>query len=126
VNVARKSFEQKLNDEYCTGIFNSTPGTIIDVASNSTGGYANILSFLQGRVTGLKVQTARNGDLVPLIRGHKVSIFLDESPVSAGFLNAVTVSDIAIVKVIKTPFAGSEYNTPAIAIYRIKVSEKEE
>ena len=46
--------EQKLNDEYCTGMFKSADGVIFDIANNvTTSGYLNILNWLPGRVAGL-------------------------------------------------------------------------
>ena len=125
VNVSKKTNEDILNEEYCTGIFKSTPGTIIDVGANPTGGYSNVLNFLEGRVSGLKVSTLRNGDKIALIRGQRVAIFIDEVQVSASYLSAVSVNDIAMVKVIKTSFPASEFNNAAIAVYRFKVEEEE-
>ncbi|HYC40900.1 MAG TPA: hypothetical protein VEB63_10495 [Chitinophagaceae bacterium] len=127
VNVAPKSNEEKLNEEYCSGVFRTSPGTILDVAgSQSAMGYVNIMDWIEGRVAGLKIQTTRYGQKIPLVRGDEVAIFVDEIPVSAAYLSTVPVSDIAIVKVIRTPFPGSMNNTPAIAVYRMKVSEEAE
>lgn len=83
-------------------------------------GYTNILQWLQGRVAGLSIQY-QNGDYVPYIRGSRASLYLDEMSIDAGFINSISVSDIAMIKVIKGPFAlalGGGSGT--IAIYTLR------
>lgn len=125
-NAPRK--EDILNKEYCTGMFKSTDGTILDLTDDNTSaiGYLNILDWMQGRVAGLQVYTSRNGIRIPYIRDSRASIFIDEIPVDASFLNSLSVSDIAIVKVIRGPFAGSIGSNSAVAIYTIQQGEAEE
>ncbi len=120
--------EQKLNDMYCSGLFQSTDGTILDVASQvNISAYMNILDWLQGRVAGLQVYPSRNGVSIPVIRGAVPAIFVDEMQVPASFLNTLNVNDIAIVKVIKTPFFGGfNGGNGAIAIYTLGGEEEEE
>ncbi len=113
------SQEEKLNDQYCSGLFRSTDGTILNVASNpSVSSYNNILDWMRGRVAGFSVYTNRAGVLIPLIRGNVPGIFVDETQVSASSLAFLNVNDIAMVKVIKMPFFGG-FNSAngAIAIY---------
>ena len=120
--------EQKLNDLYCSGLFRSTDGTILDVASSiSSRGYTNILDWLQGRVAGLQVYTSANGSPYPVIRGNVPGIFVDEIPVQLNFLHFLNLNDIAIVKVIKTPFYGGfNGGGGAIAIYTLGGEEEED
>jgi hypothetical protein len=121
------SHTEELNEQYCTGLFKTTDGTILDVMNEPfVNGYSNILSWLQGRVAGLQIYTTRNGELIPYIRASRARIFIDEMPVEANFLNAIPVSDIAMIKVIKTPFVGSFGAGSAIAIYTIRAEEDEE
>lgn len=125
--INNKTIEQKLNEEYCTGLFQTTEGKILDVASNaSASSYLNILEWLQGRVAGLQVYTGRNGVSTPLIRGRVPGIFVDEQQVPLSYLNSLSVHDIAIVKVIKTPFHGG-FNSGggAIAIYTLGDEEED-
>lgn len=127
-SIADKTSQEKLNDKYCNGLFKSTDGTILDVASNaSAGSYFNILDWLQGRVAGLQLYTLKNGTRIPVIRGQQPGIFVDERQVSTGYLSLLSVSDIAVIKVIKTPFYGG-FNSGggAIAIYTIVAGEDEE
>src|SRR5689334_9157179 len=81
--------EQKLNNEYCTGLFKTHDGTIIDLVNEneSAVNYFNILEWLQGRVAGLQIYHTRYGTPVPFIRNTRASIFVDEIPVDAGYLN---------------------------------------
>ena len=116
-----------LNEKYCSGLFKSTEGNIIDILNEtSTVSYLNILDWLQGRVAGLQIYKSRTGVSIPYIRGSQARIFVDEMQMDPGFLTMLPVADIAIVKVIKTPFAGSFGNSPAVAIYTIQPEEEEE
>jgi hypothetical protein len=54
----------------------------------------------------LQLRTDTNGDIVPIIRGSQVGIYIDEMQSDASILNGFSVSDIAMVKVIKGFFAG--------------------
>lgn len=123
-----RSLEDKLNEMYTTGLFKTTDGTILDVASdNSARGYFNILNWLQGRVAGLQIYPSRSGVPIPVIRGGMPGIYVDEMPVSASYLNMLNINDIAIVKVIKTPFYGGfNGGNGAIAIYTLGGEEEEE
>jgi len=113
--------EEKLNNEYCTGLFKTHDGTIIDLVNEneSAKSYFNILEWLQGRVAGLQIYHTRYGTAVPFIRNTRASIFVDEIPVDAGYLNDLAVADIAMIKIIKQPFVGAVGNGGAgvIAIY---------
>jgi len=123
-----KSQIDKLNDEYCHGMFRSADGTIIDLLNEneSSAGYLNVLDWLQGRVAGLQIYTYRNGVRIPFIRGNRANIYVDEMQVDPGYLNALSINDIAMIKVIKGPFAGSIGGNSAVAIYTIKAEDEEE
>jgi hypothetical protein len=127
-SINNKSWTEKLNEEYCTGVFQTTDGTILDVASNpSVSSYLNILDWMSGRVAGLTVRSGKNGVSIPLIRGRVPGIFVDEQQVSANYLNTLPVHDIAMAKVIKTPFYGGiNSGGGAIAIYTRGGEEEEE
>jgi TonB-dependent Receptor Plug Domain len=126
-----KTAEEKLNEEYCSGLFNTADGTYFDMlndnAALSAKGYLNILDWLHGRVAGLQVYTTRNNDRIPYIRNSRAGIYVDEIPVSADFLNSLSVNDIAMIKIIKGPFAGG-FNSPGgvIAIYTVGTDDDEE
>jgi hypothetical protein len=117
----------ELNEKYTSGLFKTADGTIVDVMNEpAAAAYFNVLNFLQGRVAGLQIYTTRTGTAIPYIRGSRARIFIDEMQIDPGFLNSLPVADIAIIKVIKGPFAGSFGNGSAIAIYRIQPEEADE
>lgn len=123
----QRSAEELLNEKYCSGLFQSTDGNIIDVASNPTAtAHLNIFSWLQGRVSGLQVYQTNRGIAYPVLRNGVPAIFVDEVQVSPSYVNMVQVADIAIVKVIKTPFFGGfNGGSGAIAIYTHLAEEEE-
>ena len=122
--------KEKLNDEYCSGVFKTYDGTIIDLVNeNETAkSYLNILEGLQGRVAGLQIYYTRYGLPVPFIRNTRASIFVDEMPVDAGYVNNLPVPDIAMIKIIKQPFVGAIGNGGGgvIAIYTLKGDDDED
>ncbi len=123
----KKNQLQVLNDEYATGMFKAADGTILDLTNdnNSAMSHTNILDWMQGRVAGLQVYTLRGGTRVPYIRGSMARIYVDEIPISAGFLHSLPTADIAMIKVIKGPFVGSVGNSAVVAIYTLKPEEEE-
>ena len=116
--------KERLNNEYCTGLFQSYDGIIFDMQNEneSAKSYRNILEWLEGRVSGLQIYYTRDRIPVAFIRNTKASIFLDESPVDPGVLNEIAPADIAMIKIIKGPFAGAVGNGSGgtIAIYTLK------
>lgn len=121
--AAKISQQEKLNDEYCTGLFKSHDGIILDISSNeSARNYLNILNWLDGRVSGLQIYYSRDRTPVPFMRNSRANIFVDEVPVDPGYLNDLSIADIAIIKVIKGPFAGAFGNGAGgtLAIYTLK------
>lgn len=125
-----KSKEDKLNEEYCTGLFKTDHGTYFDMLNDdvalSARSYINVLDWLQGRVAGLQIYTGRNNTMIPFIRGSRAGIYVDEMWRDADFLNVLPVTDIAMIKIIKGPFAGG-FDSPGgvVAIYTIRGDEEE-
>jgi len=123
-----KSRSEILNDQYTSGLFKSANGTIFDIENENVQAYFNILDWLEGRVAGLQVFVSRGGLRVPVIRGSVAAIFVDEMRMDPSFLNSISTSDIAMIKVIKEPFAGAVGNGGGgtIAIYTFKGEDEEE
>ena len=123
-----KSPKELLNDKYASSLFKSTDGIIFDLENETVGSYFNILDWLEGRVAGLQVFVSRTGIRVPVIRGSAATIFVDEMRMDASYLNFLSVNDIAMIKVIKGPFAGAIGNRGGgtIAIYTIKADDEKE
>jgi hypothetical protein len=103
-----KDPKQKLDEELSSGAFKGFNETVFDFVNEDqhAEGYSNILQWLQGRVAGLQVSMDSNGDMVPIIRGSQVNIYIDEMRTDAAMLNGFSTSDIAMVKVIKGYFVG--------------------
>jgi hypothetical protein len=129
--VHEKTVEEKLNEQYCSGLFSTTDGTYFDMLNDKTAsganGYLNILDWLQGRVAGLQVYTLKNNVRLPLIRNSVAGIYVDEIYRDLDYLNFLPVTDIAMIKIIKGPFAGG-FNSPGgvIAIYTVGTGEDED
>ena len=123
-----KSSKEILNEQYASGLFKNAEGTIIDVENENVQAYFNILDWLNGRVAGLQIYITRTGTRVPVIRGSAATIFVDEMRMDPSYLNFLSVNDIAMIKVIKGPFAGAIGNGGGgtIAIYTIKADDEEE
>lgn len=107
VVAQKKSNKEKLNEQLSTGLFKSMNEDVFDLVNENqdAASFPNIIQWLQGRVAGLQVQM-QNGDYIPMIRGSRVGIYLDEMQVDANTISSLPVSDIAMVKVIKGPFIG--------------------
>jgi hypothetical protein len=126
-----KTAEEKLNEQYCSGLFNTIEGTYFDMLNDNTAlgakSYLNILDWLQGRVAGLQVYTLKNNDRLPLIRNSIAGIYVDEVYRDPDYLNLLPVSDIAMIKIIKGPFLGG-FDSPggAIAIYTVGTDDDDE
>lgn len=126
-----KTAEQLLNEEYCSSLFSTRHADYFDLLSDnataSATAYFNILDWLQGRVAGLQVYTARNNTRIPVMRGQAATVFVDEMRVGYDFLNMLPVADIAMIKIIKGPFIGNFGGAAgAIAIYTIRGNDEEE
>jgi hypothetical protein len=119
VQSKTKTATEKLNEQLSSGFFSSFNEVVFDFVNEQQNamGYYNILQWLQGRVAGLSVQL-EDGNYVAYIRGSVAGLYLDEMPVDPGLINSVNVSDIAMIKVIKGPFAGlTSSGGGAIVIY---------
>ncbi|WP_407481677.1 hypothetical protein [Elizabethkingia meningoseptica] len=112
---AKKRDEKRiLNEKLSSGMFRSMNEQVFDLVNENpeAQGSANVLQWLQGRAAGLTFQM-ESGNYVPYVRGGKAKLYLDETPVDAGMINNLPVSNIAMVKIIK----GSGLLGDAVAIY---------
>ena len=130
INLSKssRSYKEILNEQYASGLFKNAEGTIINVENEHVQGYLNILDWLNGRVAGLQIYLTRSGIRVPVIRGSAGTIFVDEMRMDPSYLNFLSVNDIAMIKVIKGPFAGAIGNGGGgtIAIYTLRADDDEE
>ena len=124
-----KTKEEVLNETYCSGLFNTPDADYFyfsdDRINSSAMSYLNILDWLQGRVAGLRIYTTRNNLRIPFIRNQRASVYVNEMQVDYDFLNMLPASDIAMIKIIKSPFAGGWGGSGgAIAIYIFRGDEE--
>jgi hypothetical protein len=117
--------EELLNEEYCSGLFNTQHGDYFDLLDDrvnaSALAYLNVLDWLQGRVAGLNIYNTKNNLRLPFIRNQRATVYVDEIRMDYDYLNMLPVSDIAMIKIIKGPFVGAWDGTGgAIVIYTIR------
>ena len=121
IRSKRKTAKEELNEKLSSGAFRSINETVFDFINEqqNASGYSNILSWLQGRVAGLQIQTNSTGELVPVIRASAATVVVDEMIVSPGLLSAFSINDIAMVKVMKGAVFGLAFGGGGgvIAIY---------
>ena len=120
-----KTNQELLNEEYCSGLFNTLNADYFDFSDDrvsvSAMGYLNVLDWLQGRVAGLQIYTTRNNLRIPFIRNQRAGVYVNEVRVDYDYLNMLPVTDIAMIKIIKGPFSGGWSGSGgAIAIYTIR------
>jgi len=120
-----KTRQELLNEEYCSGLFNTQNADYFDFSDDrvntSAMGYLNVMDWLQGRVAGLQVYTTRSNLRIPFIRNQRAGVYVNEIRVDYDYLNMLPVTDIAMIKIIKGPFIGGWGGSGgAIAIYTIR------
>jgi len=122
VTAKQKSAVEKLEERYTSGLFKGGDGYQIDMMSNpNAGGYMDIFQYLQGRIAGLQV-SGSGPNTVLTWRGGSPQVYLDEFLVDIDMASAISVGQIAYVKVFRPPFFGSAGGGAggAIAIYTKK------
>ena len=127
----QKTRNEILNETYCTGLFSTLDAVYFDLlddrANASVMGYQNVLDWLQGRVAGLNVYRSKYNRRIPVIRNQRAGVFVDEIPVDYDYVNMLPVTDIAMIKVIKGPFAHPWSGAGGtIAIYTIRGGDDED
>lgn len=119
--ASSKSNKEKLNEQLSSGMFKTMNEDVFDFVNEhpEAVSFPNILQWLQGRVAGLQIQM-QNGVSVPVIRGQRAGLFLNEMPTDPSQISSIPVADIAMVKVIKSGFmggVGGGGSGSAVAIY---------
>ena len=125
VKIVKKKSDaiKKLNNELTSGVFSTMNATIFDFVNDNQETLLSslgIFEWLQGRIAGLSMMMVTPGNYMPVIRGVEAGIFLDEINVSADAVRSISLSSIAMVKVIK----GSILIGDSILIYTRKSNMK--
>lgn len=127
VTTRAKSKEEKLDDQYTSGLFKGGDARTFDVEDDPAAqGQMNILAYLQGRVAGLQISNPMSPNPTLSRRGSTPSLFIDEvEQQDASMLTNLSMSDIAMVKVFDPPFVGAFGGGAggAIAVYTKRGSD---
>lgn len=114
IKANSKERTDRLNKKLSSPNFKGINETVFDLINDYTPTSMSILTWLEGRVSGLTV--TRNGfDDVAKIRGANATIYINEFPADTNYLSSFTIDDIALIKVIKPPFQGRDQSV--ILIY---------
>lgn len=114
----KRNKTQKLNETLSSPLFKSANEMVFDFVNDNNGaGAINILQWLQGRVPGLQI-SSQGANATATMRGGPVELFLDEMRADASLISSISVSDVAMIKVIRGMFSGSSGGgNGAIIIY---------
>ncbi|MCI3935851.1 hypothetical protein MQX03_01470 [Chryseobacterium aahli] len=114
----KRNKTQKLNETLSSPLFKSVNEMVFDFVNDNNGaGAINILQWLQGRVPGLQI-SSQGANATATMRGGPVQLFLDEMRADASLISSISVSDVAMIKVIRGMFSGSSGGgNGAIIIY---------
>lgn len=123
------AYRKQLNEEYTSGFFGSDDAyMIVPVDDRSSSAYFNVFQYLQGRVPGLSVYNpyANGSDTHVYYRGGRPVFFLDEMRVDLSAINNISLFDVALIKVFRSPFMGAIGGGPngAIAVYTKRGDEE--
>lgn len=106
VKSTAKSATRKLEDQFVSGLFSGGDGQVFNLVDDLLAqGAFNILTYLQGKVAGLQINTSGTGSAT--WRGTPTSFFLNETPVDLAQLQSINIQDVALIKVFRPPFIGA-------------------
>jgi hypothetical protein len=117
IKAKQKSKEEKMNEEYVSGLFTSMDDiTFITEDDPFAQSSPSVFNYLQGKVAGLQVDPS--GPTLSW-RGGTPTLYLNEMQTEADFIQSVSMSDVAMIKIFRPPFfgGGSGGAGGAIAIY---------
>lgn len=135
VSTKVKTPKEQLNERLSSSLFNTGEQVVFDFVNEEQNvtSYTHIFDWLEGRVAGLgftilnEERTNRvtgtvipAGQRIPVMRDEEPTIFIDEVVTDVTLVHNLSVSDIAMVKVIRGYFLGATSgggNGGAIAIY---------
>ncbi len=122
VQAKTKNPMQIIDEKYASGLFSGGDAYSFDLLSDrSAMGAFNVLTYLQGKVAGLQI-SGSGSQMSMSWRGGTPSLYLNEMISNIEMVQAIPVSDIAYIKVMRPPFfgAGGGGADGAIAIYTKK------
>jgi hypothetical protein len=112
--VRQKTLQEKMDEEYTSGFFSGGDEmSFINQDNEFEKSAPDVLTYLQGRVAGLQV-SSMGPDASVTWRGSPTSLYLNQMATDANQLKAISLSDVAMVKVFRPPFLG-DFGTPTIS-----------
>ncbi len=118
VNIKGKKISpaEKLNNELSSPLFNSYNQTLFDFVSSPQFG-SDIITWLIGRVPGLRADAGELflGQNSINSTNNRIESYIDENRVPTASLQNISISDIALVKVIKGFYGGGRAG--AVVVY---------
>lgn len=121
VTGRQKSLQEKLDEQYTSGLFSGSFARVFTVEDDPFAQSAiSILDYLQGKVAGLQISTAGEGSITR--RGSNTDVFLNETNADISLLQSTPMSDVALIKVFDPPFFGAPGGGAggAVAVYTKK------
>lgn len=123
VTARQKSPEQKMDEEYTSGLFSGGDGyTFIMADDPRAQSSLSVLDYLQGKVAGLQISnTGADGGSLSW-RGGTPSLYLNEMNTDVSMIQSTSMNDVAMIKVFRPPFFGASGGGAggAIAVYTKK------
>ncbi len=119
----KKSDEEKLNQQYTSGLFSSGNARVFDLENDPFAlSSMSVLDYLRGKVAGLQITTGGMDGGAVSRRGSPTDVFLNEMPTDLLQVQTTPMSDVAMIKVFDPPFFGAFGGGAggAIAVYTKK------
>jgi hypothetical protein len=119
VTARRVSKAEQFSEKFSSGMFRTMDERLLNIMDDVSALTAtNIITYLQGRVAGLRFERNAAGEYEGSWRGSGVTFYVDEMRLDAQAVSAIPVADIAIVKAFPPPFFGNfGGDGGAVAIY---------
>lgn len=103
-----KSPEQKLDEEYASGLFSTGNARVFDTENDPFAKSAvTVLDYLRSKVAGLQINTTGMDGGSISRRGSATDVFLNEMRTDISQIQSTPMSDVAMIKVFDPPFFGS-------------------
>ncbi|MFC6267407.1 hypothetical protein [Frigoriflavimonas asaccharolytica] len=115
IKFSQRDKTDNLNKKLSSPNFKGINETVFDFVNDYKSSQRDILSWLEGRVSGLKITQGSTVSKTGTIRGENFEIFVNENPQDISFVSTLNLSDVAMIKVIKPPFRGR--SNSVISIY---------
>ncbi|MET0391980.1 MAG: hypothetical protein ABW019_02515 [Chitinophagaceae bacterium] len=122
VTARQKTPQQKMDEEYTSGLFRGGDGyTFLTSDDPFARSAMSVLAYLQGKVPGLTI-TGNGPDAALSWRGGTPSLFMNEMNTDVDMIQSISMNDVAMIKVFRPPFFGAVGGGAggAIAVYTKK------